>query len=101
MQAEIKHVENALSLLTTLRQQVKNFNTSLSYLEHKDIGVNHFLNKAKHLAEQGLDLHAAIEHQLLLLKGELNNFNVREKYKLQQEEKNKEHEERKLKRRML
>jgi len=101
MQLEVKHIDNTLALLSSLGQHVKNFSGSLAYLEHKDIGVSNFLNKTKKLVTQEFDLHSMIEHQLLLLKNEVNSFNIREKYKLEREERMKKLEEGKTKRRMI
>jgi hypothetical protein len=101
MQLEVKHIDNTLALLGSLGQHVKSFSGSLAYLEHKDIGVNNFLNKTKKLVTQEFDLHSMIEHQLLLLKNEVNSFNIREKYKLEREERMKKLEDGKIKRRMV
>ena len=93
----IKEVNETISALSPLRQEIKSFNSNLSNFKHSDIGVANYLNKAKKLGLQSLDLYGEMEKQLLFLRNELKGFEQKQMYEKQRLEKQKQFEERKTK----
>jgi hypothetical protein len=93
MQKEIVSITNVLG---KFRQQAYEINGVISKLNHSDIGINGFINRLKKLSLQSLDLYNEMNRQLGFLTNENKSFEIREKFKLDREKRERKYKSRRM-----
>lgn len=92
------NLDSTINAVNQVKQRILQMNGEIGNLQHKDIAVNNYLNRAKKLSLQSIDLMNELQRQLSFLTNENRNYQIRQRMEERRKEDDKQRQARRERR---